>query len=404
MTITNLTLVLATLACAALLFQPRVLASRTWRATVTPLASIIGSGFLVCGPILAHAAGRLAWLAMAGLCGAAYLFGFAVRHNIEHVEPQIEAHAPRVEAALERASNIALSLAYFVSVAYYLNLFAAFGLRLDGIVAPVWIRAAATVVIAGIGLVGVSGGLRALERLEVAAVGLKFAVIGGLFAALALGLAMAAAAGTSHWYAAAPQPRGFREIRTVLGLVVLVQGFETSRYLGDAYSTSLRVTTMRLAQWISTAIYVVFILLITPYFTDGLARNGGETAIIDMLAPLGAALAPLLILAALASQLSAAVADLNGAGGLLAESSGHRLPVRLGNLLTALAAIAVTWAADIYSIIAYASRVFVVYYALQCLQAALSAYRQRRRTRLAAFGFGVLLALAALLLAAPADV
>ncbi|RYD87139.1 MAG: hypothetical protein EOP61_36155, partial [Sphingomonadales bacterium] len=28
--------------------------SESWRATVTPLASIIGSGFLICGPILAR--------------------------------------------------------------------------------------------------------------------------------------------------------------------------------------------------------------------------------------------------------------------------------------------------------------------------------------------------------------
>ena len=35
------------------LFLPRVVGSTKWRATVTPLASIIGSGFLILAPLLA---------------------------------------------------------------------------------------------------------------------------------------------------------------------------------------------------------------------------------------------------------------------------------------------------------------------------------------------------------------
>ncbi len=198
--------------------------------------------------------------------------------------------------------------------------------------------------------------------------------------------------------------RGAREVSILLGLVILVQGFETSRYLGAEYDAATRVKTMRWAQWIATAIYLVFVLLITRYFTNGLPAEGGETAIIDMLAPIGAAVAPMIIVAALASQLSAAVADLNGAGGLLAESSGRRLRVKAGNLITALVAIAITWTANIYEIIAYASKVFVIYYGLQSLQAAISAWRRRRFGMAALFSLGVLIASAVILFAAPADV
>ena len=60
----NLILVSVALLLAILSFQPRLMAAPGWRATVTPLASIIGSGFLVAGPILAHAVGPWAWLAM----------------------------------------------------------------------------------------------------------------------------------------------------------------------------------------------------------------------------------------------------------------------------------------------------------------------------------------------------
>jgi hypothetical protein len=47
---------LSALVLLGVTFSKRILNSRRWRATVTPLASIIGSGFLVAGPILAHAA------------------------------------------------------------------------------------------------------------------------------------------------------------------------------------------------------------------------------------------------------------------------------------------------------------------------------------------------------------
>ncbi|WP_374570527.1 hypothetical protein [Phenylobacterium sp.] len=402
MTATNVTLIVASLILAGALFQPRLLKAELWQATVTPLASIIGSGFLVAGPILAHASGNAAWAAMLGLCAVGYLFGAAIRHNIRYVEPHLAHDATKLEAGLERASELTLSLAYFVSVAYYLNLFAAFGLRVGDIVNPVWIKIAASVVIAVVGTVGLRGGLDALERLEVGAVALKLSLIGGLFVALGFAAFMAVRGGTYGW-AHEPHPHGFDEARILLGLVILVQGFETSRYLGAAYDADTRIKTMKWAQWIATGVYLTFMLLITPYFRDGLPAEGGETAIIDMLKPIGTAVGPLIILTALASQLSAAVADMNGAGGLLAEASGRRLKVRLGNLITAVAAIGVTWSGDIYEIITYASKAFVAYYALQCLQATVSAVKLRRPWTAGLSAFGLVLAVIVIVFAVPAE-
>jgi hypothetical protein len=173
---TNIVLILGSLAMAALCLSPAVLRARSWRATVTPLASIIGSGFLVVGPILADTAGSLAWVAMAALCAAGYLFGAVIRFNIIHVEANL-AHLPRRAVFLEKASNTALSLAYFVSVAYYLNLLAAFALRAAGIVDPFAIRLLASTIIVVIGIIGGRGGLHALERLEVGTVGIKLSVL-----------------------------------------------------------------------------------------------------------------------------------------------------------------------------------------------------------------------------------
>lgn len=398
----GLVLIGTVLLLAVLAFRPRVLHSSTWRATVTPLASIIGSGFLVAGPILGATVGSLAWLAMLWLCAVAYLFGSAVRYNIRHVEPLLRGTAPRVVRGIERLSELALSLAYFVSVAYYLNLFAAFGLRLFGITDPVLEKLLATLAIGAIGAVGAVGGLHALERLELAAVNLKLAVIGGVCAALAAAALLAARAGQWHWAAVAPHLDG-GSLRTVMGLVILVQGFETSRFLGAAYDSTVRVRTMRYAQWIASAIYLLFILLITRLLTGELPARGGETEIVDLLRPVSPLVAPVIIVAALASQSSAAVADLNGAGGLLAESLGRRLSVRMGNLATALVAIAVTWGANIYQIIADATRVFVLYYVLQCAQAALAARRRGETRRMVVYASGTALAVVIVLLARAVD-
>ncbi len=398
----NITLLIASLLFAGLLLRPRLLRSPLWQATVTPLASIIGSGFLVAGPILAHAVGRWAALAMLGLCATAYLFGSAIRHNILYVEPEYAKSHDMLVVGIERASEIALSLAYFVSVAYYLNLFAAFGLRLGDIIDPFWIRVLSTVVIATIGTLGLRGGLDALERLTIGAVSLKLALISALLTALVVATVVAVHAGTFAW-PALEHERGTHELRMLLGLVILVQGFETSRYLGSAYDAETRVRTMRWAQWLSTAIYLVFMLLITRYFSGNLPKEGGETAIIDMLAPVGALVMPAIVIMALASQLSAAVADTSGAGGLVSESTNNRLPVKLGYLLTAVAAIAITWLADIYQIITYASQAFVAYYALQSLQATISAWRLGFKWRAAIYAVGIVIALVAVVFAVPAE-
>ena len=393
----------AVTALAAL--NPRVLRSKRWRATVTPLASIIGSGFLVVVPILAHAAGNWAWLAMTALCAAAYMFGAVVRHNIAVVEPLLENGTPRSLRLLEGFSNLALTFAYFVSVAYYLNLFAAFGLRSFDITDPAWVRIASTGVIASIGLVGIVRGLGGLEMLEEGAVGIKLGLIAGLLAAMALTSALALGSGTLS-LPVLDHATGSREVAILLGLLILVQGFETSRYLGEAYDRKMRIETMRSAQIISTVIYIAFVFLATPFFTADAPASGGETAIIDLLAPLGMAVAPLIIMTALASQLSAAVADLNGAGGLIVSASAGRVAMAVGYALTAAAAIAITWIANIYEIIAYASKAFVLYYGLQSIVALVTMSHSggwRRALKSALFGFAVLVSIAVLIFGIPAD-
>lgn len=400
MTLVSAALVGGAIAAGAASLQPRLLHSPYWRATVTPLASIIGSGFLVAGPVISHAAGNFAWLAMAGLCAVAWWFGSAIRYNIAHVE-DATGNSPAT-ALLERFSGIALAFAYFISVAYYLDLFGAFLLRGAGIIDRTMTNWVATAFIAALGLIGLLRGLKWLEHIEIAVVGLKLAMIGGLIAALAWADTSGMAAGTlpgGH----VGHETGWREVRILLGLVILVQGFETSRYLGKAYGAATRIRTMRAAQLLSTAIYVAFMLLMTPWFSGLLPANGGETAIVDLLRPLTALTIPVIITAALASQLSAGIADMNGAGGLIEAGSGGRVSVKIGYLVAATASIAIIWSADIFEIIAWASKAFVLYYAIQSVTAALAAHRNGRGLQSASFWLAALLGAVIVALGIPAE-
>ena len=112
------------LAVAALLWLPKLRARPSWRATVTPLASIIGSGFLVLGPLLDASYGGWAPLVMAGLCALAWAFGAAIRFSMAS-GVETDKHRPPAERALAWACDAALAFAYVISVCYYLNLFGA---------------------------------------------------------------------------------------------------------------------------------------------------------------------------------------------------------------------------------------------------------------------------------------
>lgn len=100
---------------------------RLFSATATPLASIFGSGFLVMIPILNGAVGHYSILAMALVCGVAYSVGSVIRFNIIHVEPLLKLEQlPKQTKLFEHVSDLALLLAYIISVCLYINFMASF--------------------------------------------------------------------------------------------------------------------------------------------------------------------------------------------------------------------------------------------------------------------------------------
>lgn len=388
----------ATIVALAAVFHPRTINSVTWRATVTPLASIIGSGFLVLGPILKHGFGILGVGIMFLLCAIAYLFGAAIRFNIRQYD-RSDATVSKVVGRLETVSSYALSIAYVVSITYYLNLFGAFAVSLTPVDDQTHARIVTTAALVFIAVFGWMRGFAVLERIEEGTVGVKLAIIAGLLASFVAFFFQRLSSGdlcleTSTTF-------DFQSITVALGLVITVQGFETSRYLGNEFDAETRIRTMKLSQWVSTAIYVFYIALTTFCFSEAEVPNS-ETAIIGMTKLVAPVLPAMLVAAALAAQFSAAVADTGGCGGLVEEVTDHRVKSKTAFLLIGIAGVALTWIADIYLIISYASRAFAVYYAFQCAIAASFAARGRKKLALV-FGLLSVIALAIALLGRSAE-
>jgi hypothetical protein len=384
----NLIITVVALALGGYLaFSRRLAGSSDWKATVTPLASIMGSGFLVSAPLLAGIVGNLAVVCMALLLALAYMVGGAIRFNIRHFEPiENKGHGPAQDIAF--LSRIVLVGAYFISVTYYLELLAAFLLKAVGVHNQVAANGITTLLLLAIGGIGMWRGLKELEAVEKYAVAFNLGMIGALLVSLAVYNVQMVLGGT--W--ALPSISSvidFHDLRVLLGLLIVVQGFETSRYLGDEHPAEQRIATMRTAQLMSTAIYLLFIALATVLFHDGLGAD--VTAIIGMTKPVAVVLPILLAVAAIGSQFSAAVADNAGAGGLIEDITHRRAPIRYAYLLILLVTVLLTWSTNVNEIIAYASRAFALYYTLQCAVAWVVAFQERnlrrRSMRLVMFAF-----------------
>jgi hypothetical protein len=63
----NSLLVIISIAVIFLLSRPKLQNNESWQATLTPLSSIVGSGFLIMAPLLASIVGKLSPLAVLGI-------------------------------------------------------------------------------------------------------------------------------------------------------------------------------------------------------------------------------------------------------------------------------------------------------------------------------------------------
>jgi hypothetical protein len=312
---------------------------------------------------------------MLGIVALAYAVGSAVRYNIRHVE-EISDSGETGDVVqwlfvwMERAARIALAIAYVIAITFYLELLAAFVLRLFDAQNQVAQKLIATALVVFIGAFGFWRGLKQLESLEKYAVDSKLAIIFGFLVGLAVinGHDLI----TGEWaLGEANVDWGTGTVRQLLGAFLIVQGFETSRYMGNVYSAQERIESMRHAQLLSAAIYLVFIGL-ASIFLAGLGPIS-ETGVIELASRVALVLPVMLVIGAILAQFSAAVADTLASGGLVETATHGAINHRKVYLAVMLLAIGLLWSSHIFSIIAYASRAFAGYYAIQCAMAALHA-------------------------------
>ncbi|WP_457593730.1 hypothetical protein [Hydrogenimonas sp.] len=398
----NIVVIAVTLVVTALLFSKPIEKSGWWAATAIPLASIIGSGFLVVAPILQMSTGNMAVAAMLFLVVLAYMIGSAIRFNIRYVEPKLAADTlHRAPYALEKLSQWALAFAYIVSVTYYLTLFGDFLLRGADMVNPMLSKSVTSAVILFIAFYGQHRGFGFLGRFEA----VKLGIIAGLLAGLILGNTEAFLQGVWALPPQSVQP-GLHELQMVLGMLIVVQGFETSRYLSEKFPPRLRIRTMRYAQWISGTIYVVYIALMLYYFKYPLPAEGQDTAIITLSKHIATILPIMLVALALIAQFDAAVADAQGGSGLLSELSKKRISTGMGYLVIAAGGLVIVWSSNVFEVIVYASKSFALYYALQSSVAALTALKHEdiphRIPKFIGFSFVASVALCVVLFGIPA--
>ena len=339
------------------------------RATATPLASIFGSGFLIIVPILNGAVGPYAVMAMAAVCGLAYGVGSVIRFNIRHVEPLLEkGEIPREIAWYERTSDLALVAAYVISVCLYINILASFflggiGKEFD---TPQNEHILSVVIIGLIGAIGYFKGLETLGKLEKVGLGVTMFIILALF--VGFGSFDLEASATGIQWPKTPSHSWWEIFTIVGGTLIVVQGFETSRCLGEEYDADMRIRSCRWSQIIATVVYLILVALSVPlmHFLGDTVKDND----LIMLAGKASVLLPIpLVAAAVLSQFSAAVADTLGGSGNAVESTHHHVDMKHATLLICAGAAILCFAPTL-TILALASRAFAFYYLLQCLIAA----------------------------------
>ncbi len=353
-------------------------------AAVTPLASILGSGLLIIVPVLESTLGALSVFGVVAICAVAWLLGTVIRHNVLVVEQRAaDGTLDPATARLGKLADGVIVVAYVISVALYLRIMAQYLVRLfDSSGSARWepvIASSAVVLIVAIGVVRGFAGLDRLDRVSLVAVLVLTTVLGGV---LLLHDASSVLSGTTR-LPPVPSTSPLTVLLVLGGIVITVQGFETVRYLGDEYDAPTRIRASRVAQLVAASIYVGFVAVATPVMGLG-TPAGADATLLDITGRIAPWLALPLVLSAVLSQLSAAIADTAAADGNLRSLHRWFTPPR-PYLLCGVAAIALAATVPTLTIVAVASRAFAAYYALQAVVAARTSTGVLRRS-----GFGVL--------------
>ncbi len=335
-------------------------------ATVTPLASILGSGLLIIVPVLERAFGLFAVFGAVAICAIAWLIGTVIRHNVIVVEQrEADGSLDRRTWQLGRVADAVIVIAYVISVALYLRIMAQYIVGFfNSAGSALWEPIIACVAVAAIVAIGVTRGFRGLDlldRVSIVAVLLLTTLLGSV---LLLHDGAEVAAGALR-LPPIPSVAPISALLVLGGIVITVQGFETVRYLGDHFDAPTRVKASRLAQIIASFIYITFVAVATPVMGLG-TPAGDDITLLDITARIAPWLALPLALSAVLSQFSAAIADTAAAEGNL-RGLGRWFTGSRPYLVSGAAAILLAALVPTLIIVTIASQAFAAYYGIQAV-------------------------------------
>jgi len=356
------------LGLAYALYRPKVQRSERYQATVVPLANIMDVGFIVLSPAIVLLAGFAAPLAMLGVCLLAIATGFVMAYNIRNYEPLRETGDPAEK--VERAAQWALLAASIINIAYYtLLLMALLLLPIDaftegrqGFLGAVYLGVIAAV--------GFFGGMEWLNRQGDRTTAFNISAVIGVLVTFLIFNVQEALGG--RWDLGESESVSTDDIRKIIGLFAMVQGFEAARYIGVRFAAETRISSMRIAQYLSTVVFTLLVLSLMVLFLPPEAEVDG-TAIFVASEQIGDALPWLLLLAAIGSQTAAIIGATSSRSDMLVTA---KVPRRISFLAILIPAILVLLLTDINVAVNLASRVFAAYFLVQAVLAGYLAQRK----------------------------
>jgi hypothetical protein len=377
---------LTILVVAYALYRPRIQQSTKYQATVVPLANIMDVGFILFSPAIVLLVGGTAPVFMLAICLVAIAAGFAMAYNIRHYEPIAgEGGVPdRIEAVAEWS----LLGASVVNIAYYTIILMAL------LLLPFDANSSNRRAVMGLALLGVlivvgmRGGMSWLNQLGNRATAFNIAAVIGIVVAFMVANAQAALGG--RWDVGGSPNVGPEEIRKMIGLFAMVQGFEASRYIGVRFAAEERVSTMRVAQVISTIVFVMLVVFLTAAFLPRRPDIPADGTAIFAISDLVGGLLPwLLLLAAIGSQTSAIIGATSSRSDMLVN---NKIPRATTFPMILVPAILIVIFVDLNVAVNLASRVFAAYFTIQASLAVMLAYRKKNWPAVAGFvGVGLMM-------------
>jgi hypothetical protein len=363
---------------AWVLYRPKVQQSERYQAMVVPLANIMDVGFIVMSPAIVLLAGFAAPLVMLGICLLAIATGFAIAYNIRHYEPLEGTDDPVNRVGY--VSRWALTFASVINIAYYTLLLITLLLWPLELYSVTNLAIGGTVLLVVLIIVGMAGGMDWLNNLGNKTTAFNLSAVVAVVTAFIVYNIQEWLGGRWDLGETEVMISG-EDFRKIIGLFAIVQGFEAARYIGARFGKELRITTMRLAQVISSVVFVVFVASVLILYVQVQTDFSGESIFI-VADEVGDFMPWLILLAAIGSQTSAIINATMSRSDMLVD---HKMPRRWTFVVLLGPAIAVFLLVDITEAVALASRVFAAYFVLQAVIAWILARRAQNWAAVAGF-------------------